>query len=178
MSPHIMAILKARVAAAVIYDKIDRIPDIDCMSKEGKSIKNPRGLVEFKNVSFAYPSHSSKLVLNNVSWEAQPGETIALVGHSGCGKSTSMGLLTRLYECNEGQVLIDGEDVRQLNIAQLRKVIGIVQQEPILFHGTIVSLIFLKLIFLFSMKTLLWATSLLHWKTLKRLVNLRMRINL
>jgi ATP-binding cassette subfamily B (MDR/TAP) protein 1 len=62
------------------------------------------------------------------------------LGHSGCGKSTSLGLLTRLYECVGGKVSIDGEDVRDLNIGHLRNIIGIVQQEPVLFHGTIVSL--------------------------------------
>ncbi|KAI6184505.1 hypothetical protein M3Y97_00603700 [Aphelenchoides bicaudatus] len=137
MSPHIMSIMKARVSAAVIYERIDRVPNIDCYSSEGKTISNPRGLVSFKEVSFAYPGRLEKLVLDKVSWEAQPGEIIALVGHSGCGKSTSMGLLTHLYQCTGGQVCIDGEDIKDLNISHLRKLIGIVQQEPVLFHGTI-----------------------------------------
>lgn len=114
------------------------------MSSEGRVINNPKGLVQFKEVTFAYPSRPSKPVLSKVSWEAQAGETIALVGHSGCGKSTSMGLITRLYECNGGQICIDGEDVRELNISQLRKIIGVVSQEPVLFHGTLVSLSFLS----------------------------------
>lgn len=137
ISPHIMSILKARVSASIIYDKIDRVPAIDCMSEEGKSIPNPRGLVEFKDVNFAYPSRPSKIVLNEISWDAKPGETIALVGESGSGKTTSIGLITRLYEANSGKVSIDGIDVKELNISELRKIIGIVQQEPVLFCGTI-----------------------------------------
>jgi ATP-binding cassette subfamily B (MDR/TAP) protein 1 len=79
ISPHILCILKSRVSASIIYEKIDRIPKIDCTSKNGKSIKNSRGLVEFKNVFFAYPSRPSTFVLNGATWDAKPGETVALV---------------------------------------------------------------------------------------------------
>ncbi|KAH7727055.1 P-glycoprotein [Aphelenchoides avenae] len=137
MSPHIMCILKARVAAAVIYDRIDRTPTIDCYSDEGKVIREPKGIIEFKDVHFSYPSRKARKVLKGVSWRADAGETVALVGHSGCGKSTSIGLITRLYECSVGAVSIDGIDVKQLNIHALRRMIGIVQQEPTLFNGSI-----------------------------------------
>ncbi|WKY13008.1 hypothetical protein Q1695_004099 [Nippostrongylus brasiliensis] len=76
-------------------------------------------------------------VLQGLNWVAEPGETIAFVGKSGCGKSTSIGLLTRLYDCDSGSVLLDGHDVRSIKTNDLRKMIGIVQQEPCLFSGTI-----------------------------------------
>ncbi|VDL77529.1 unnamed protein product [Nippostrongylus brasiliensis] len=76
-------------------------------------------------------------VLQDLNWVAEPGETVAFVGESGCGKSTSIGLLTRLYDCDSGSVLLDGHDVRSIKTNDLRKMIGIVQQEPCLFSGTI-----------------------------------------
>ncbi|VDK73101.1 unnamed protein product, partial [Cylicostephanus goldi] len=76
-------------------------------------------------------------VLNGLTLTIKPGETVALVGHSGCGKSTSVGLITRLYEAEAGTVKIDGNDVRTVNLEWLRNTVGIVQQEPMLFNGTI-----------------------------------------
>uniref|UniRef100_A0A914E6C6 Uncharacterized protein n=2 Tax=Acrobeloides nanus TaxID=290746 RepID=A0A914E6C6_9BILA len=137
LSPHLMTILKARVAAAVIYRRIKRSPVIDCYSSEGKILQNPKGKIEFQNVHFWYPNRAEKKILDSASWKADPGQTIALVGPSGCGKSTSIGLLTRLYEAQKGTVSIDDVDVTMLNIHALRKMVGIVQQEPTLFNGTI-----------------------------------------
>uniref|UniRef100_A0AC35GD70 p-glycoprotein n=1 Tax=Panagrolaimus sp. PS1159 TaxID=55785 RepID=A0AC35GD70_9BILA len=137
ISPHLMVLLNARVAAAAIYQTIDRRPKIDAYSKTGEIIANPIGLVEFKNVHFRYPTRKNAKVLNGLTLTIKPGQTVALVGHSGCGKSTSVGLLTRLYEPEAGSVTIDGVDVRKLNIEHLRHVVGIVQQEPILFNDTI-----------------------------------------
>ncbi|VDM69955.1 unnamed protein product [Strongylus vulgaris] len=84
-------------------------------------------------------------ILKGLSWYAKPGETVAFVGKSGCGKSTSVSwksslkisLLTRLYDCDKGTMTLDGRDIRSLKLTHLRKVIGIVQQEPCLFNGTI-----------------------------------------
>uniref|UniRef100_A0A183FX85 ABC transporter domain-containing protein n=1 Tax=Heligmosomoides polygyrus TaxID=6339 RepID=A0A183FX85_HELPZ len=90
------------------------------------------GRIEFKDVRF-----KNTPVLKGLSWVADPGETIALVGKSGCGKSTSIGLLTRLYDHDDGSILIDGRDIRSLNTSDLRKMIGVVEQEPCLFNGTI-----------------------------------------
>uniref|UniRef100_A0A1I7US64 ABC transporter ATP-binding protein n=1 Tax=Caenorhabditis tropicalis TaxID=1561998 RepID=A0A1I7US64_9PELO len=137
ISPHLMVLLNARVAAATIYEIIDRTPDIDAYSTEGRKITNIVGTVEFENVHFRYPTRKKAKVLNGLNLTIEPGTSVALVGHSGCGKSTSVGLLTRLYEQENGKVLIDGQDVRELNIDWLRKVVGIVQQEPILFNDTI-----------------------------------------
>ncbi|VDM09859.1 unnamed protein product, partial [Wuchereria bancrofti] len=137
LSPHLMAVLNARVAAADIYKIIDRKPSIDSSSTDGIKLKEVKGLVEFQNVKFSYPTSKEHLVLNGLSWIAKPGDTIAFVGHSGCGKSTSIGLLTRLYTCNSGTVLIDGIDVLDINVHSLRNVVGVVQQEPLLFTGTV-----------------------------------------
>uniref|UniRef100_A0A8R1EAP0 Uncharacterized protein n=4 Tax=Caenorhabditis japonica TaxID=281687 RepID=A0A8R1EAP0_CAEJA len=137
ISPHLMVLLNARVAAATIYEIIDRIPEIDAYSSEGQKIDNIVGRVTFKNVHFRYPTRKKAKVLNGLNLIIEPGTSVAFVGHSGCGKSTSVGLLTRLYEPEAGNVMIDEQDVRELNIDWLRKVIGIVQQEPILFNDTI-----------------------------------------
>jgi ATP-binding cassette, subfamily B, multidrug efflux pump len=94
-----------------------------------------QGRVEFRNVSFAYqPPH---LVTENVSLFIEPGETVAVVGHTGAGKTTLTNLLLRFYDVSDGQVVLDGIDVRQLRLRDLRKNFGIVLQDPFLFSGTI-----------------------------------------
>lgn len=94
-----------------------------------------RGEVEFRNVSFAYADGPP--VLEDVSFSVRPGETIALVGPTGAGKSTLLSLVSRFYDPQEGEVLIDGVDVRELPVRELRKSIGVVFQEPFLFSNTI-----------------------------------------
>jgi ABC-type multidrug transport system fused ATPase/permease subunit len=98
---------------------------------------NPKGNITFKNVQFEYPSRPTCKVLKNVSFEVKAGETIALVGHSGSGKSSCIALLNRLYECSSGQILIDGVDIKKLNIRHLRSIIGNVEQFPVLFSSSI-----------------------------------------
>ncbi|UMM42746.1 hypothetical protein L5515_018454 [Caenorhabditis briggsae] len=137
ISPHLMVLLNARVAAASIYETIERVPKIDPYSKKGRFLDKVIGRVKFENVHFRYPTRKDAKILNGLNLTIEPGTSVALVGHSGCGKSTSVGLLTRLYEPETGNVTIDGTDVRELNIDYLRNVVGIVQQEPILFNDTI-----------------------------------------
>uniref|UniRef100_A0A915PPB5 Uncharacterized protein n=1 Tax=Setaria digitata TaxID=48799 RepID=A0A915PPB5_9BILA len=137
LSPHLMAVLNARVAAAVIYKTIDRRPLVDSCSSDGVKPKEIKGSIEFRDVKFSYPTNKNNLVLNGLSWTAKPGDTVAFVGHSGCGKSTTIGLLTRLYNCDSGSVLIDEINVSDFNIYTLRNIVGVVQQEPLLFSGTI-----------------------------------------
>ncbi|XGW07053.1 hypothetical protein V3C99_016954 [Haemonchus contortus] len=134
LGPHMMAIMKARIAAAIIYETIDQAQDI--VSKEGKELRACKGRLEFRDVHFKYPTRETP-ILQGLSWVAEPGETIAFVGKSGCGKSTSIGLLTRLYDCDKGSALLDGQEIRSIKTSDLRKMIGIVQQEPCLFNGTI-----------------------------------------
>jgi ATP-binding cassette, subfamily B, bacterial len=94
-----------------------------------------RGSIAFENVTFGYDRHQP--VLNNVSFEVQPGEMIGIVGRSGSGKTTLVNLLGRFYDVQEGRILLDGIDVRELSMQQLRKNVGIVFQDSFLFRGTI-----------------------------------------
>ncbi|KAK5972582.1 Multidrug resistance protein pgp-3 [Trichostrongylus colubriformis] len=137
ISPHLTVLLNSRVAAAAIYYTIDRQPDIDVYSSDGKIPLRIRGNIEFNNVHFRYPTRKDVKVLNGLGLHIPAGQTVAFVGHSGCGKSTAVGLITRLYEAESGTVKIDESDVRHVNIEWLRNTVGIVQQEPTLFNGTI-----------------------------------------
>ncbi|CAJ0959537.1 unnamed protein product, partial [Mesorhabditis belari] len=137
ISPHLMVLLNARVAAAKIYNIIDRIPPIDPASRDGRRFEKMTGRVVFEGVSFRYPNRREKMILNDFSITVEPGETVALVGKSGCGKTSIFSLLTRLYDVENGRIIIDHSDIRDINIQQLRQSIGVVQQEPILFNGTV-----------------------------------------
>ncbi|XP_038171335.1 multidrug resistance protein 2 isoform X3 [Arvicola amphibius] len=95
------------------------------------------GNLEFKNVHFSYPSRSGVKILKGLNLKVQSGQTVALVGNSGCGKSTTVQLLQRLYDPTEGVVSIDGQDIRSINVRYLREIIGVVSQEPVLFATTI-----------------------------------------
>lgn len=95
------------------------------------------GDIEFRNVHFAYPSRPGVQILNGISFHANRGQTIALVGSSGSGKSTCIQLLQRFYDPDSGSVIIDGQSVGDYNLKWLREHIGVVSQEPILFQATI-----------------------------------------
>lgn len=94
------------------------------------------GAIEFNKVNFIYPSRT-KRVLKEFNMSIPANKKIALVGYSGCGKSTIANLLLRFYDINEGSLLIDGKDIKEYNVAELRRQIGIVMQEPILFNVSI-----------------------------------------
>ena len=99
-------------------------------------LAEPRGGVEFRNVSFRYPG-TERLVLKDVSFSADPGQTVAVVGPTGSGKSTLVTLIPRIYDVTSGRVLVDGVDVRDLDSGELRSLIGMVPQDPFLFSATI-----------------------------------------
>ena len=99
-------------------------------------LAEPRGAVEFRNVSFRYPG-TERLVLEDVSFVAQPGQTVAVVGPTGSGKTTLVTLIPRIYDVTGGRVLVDGVDVRDLDPGELRSLIGMVPQDPFLFSATI-----------------------------------------
>ncbi|VDM49693.1 unnamed protein product [Toxocara canis] len=107
------------------------------MSCDGLCPQRVDGLVEFCNIHFRYPTRPDVKVLKGVTYKVEPGQTIALVGHSGCGKSTMVGLLLRFYDQQAGTLTIDGVPVRDLNIEWLRNTVGVVSQEPVLFATTI-----------------------------------------
>ena len=119
-----------------VFEILDTKPEI-ADAPNAKPLRNFRGQVEFVNVSFSYPDERSVEVLQGVNLEAREGEVIALVGHSGGGKSTLASLIPRFYDVTAGAVLVDGHDVRTVSLSDLRGAIGVVPQETTLFSGTI-----------------------------------------
>ncbi len=107
----------------------------DIVEKADAYTGGMKGVVEFKNVSFAYPDGAK--ALKNISFKAEPGKTIAILGSTGSGKSTLVTLIPRLYDALEGSVLIDGIDIRDYAMKALRSQIGVVPQQPVLFSGTV-----------------------------------------
>ena len=95
------------------------------------------GEIEFHNVWFRYPTRRGDWVLKGLNLKILPNETVALVGESGCGKSTIVSLILRFYDVNDGKITIDGIDIRDYDLVSLRKVMGLVMQEPTLFNYTI-----------------------------------------
>jgi ABC-type multidrug transport system fused ATPase/permease subunit len=128
---------KARTAAAAIFGLLDRRPLIDSSDEGGRKLATVEGRIVFRDVHFKYPNRPDVPVLRGLSLAVEPGKTLALVGGSGCGKSTVIALLERFYDPASGQVMVDGVDVRDLNLRWLREQIGLVGQEPILFATTI-----------------------------------------
>jgi len=127
--------------ATVSANRIKEVLDVDPEIKDPenpKNIKNPKGLVEFKNVSYKFP-HAEEPILKNISFTAEPGKTTAIIGSTGSGKSTLVNMIPRFYDATEGQVLIDGIDVREITQNELRKQIGYVPQRGVLFSGDIES---------------------------------------
>ncbi|XP_050351148.1 ATP-dependent translocase ABCB1-like [Nymphalis io] len=127
----------ARGAGASIFHVLHNIPTINTLQERGIKPDSMEGNIEFKNVSFEYPSRPGITVLNGVNINISSGQSAALVGKSGCGKSTVVALLSRYYDVGGGSVRIDGNDVRDLSVRWLRSQIGLVNQEPVLFNTSI-----------------------------------------
>ncbi|XP_071661151.1 ATP-binding cassette sub-family B member 5 isoform X2 [Patagioenas fasciata] len=136
-APNLESVAKARGAAYEIYQIIDKKRLIDSSSKEGYKPDKLLGEIEFRNIHFSYPSRPDVKILRGLNLKVQAGKTIALVGASGCGKSTTVQLLQRFYDPVQGEITLDGQDIRTLNVKWLRENIGIVSQEPVLFATTI-----------------------------------------
>lgn len=123
--------------ASISADRINEVLDTKCKIKDGKiSEGKAKGKVEFKNVSFKY-SDSDEYVLKDVSFTADPGMTVAIIGSTGSGKSTLINLITRFYDASEGAVLVDDVDVREYKLSSLYDKLGYVSQKAILFSGSI-----------------------------------------
>ncbi|CAH1647758.1 unnamed protein product [Spodoptera littoralis] len=135
--PHAEVFAAARGAASSIFQLIDRVPLIDSLQKGGLTPRRVIGDISLEDVHFSYPSRPEVKVLNGFSIKIKAGECVALVGSSGCGKSTILQLLQRLYDPLSGSVKLDGKDVKNLNLGWLRSCLGVVGQEPVLFRGTI-----------------------------------------
>ncbi|KAG9137652.1 hypothetical protein Leryth_011391 [Lithospermum erythrorhizon] len=125
------------VAAGRVFDVIERIPEIDPYNPDGKKLPSLRGKIEFKNVTFAYPSRPDITILQSLNLVIPASKTLALVGGSGGGKSTVFALLERFYNPINGFITLDGHDLRTLQVKWLRTQIGMVGQEPVLFPSTI-----------------------------------------
>ncbi|HAP4609697.1 TPA: multidrug efflux ABC transporter subunit EfrA [Enterococcus faecalis] len=126
---------RAAVSASRIQEALDMEPAI--REEEGVTETATKGYLEFKNVTFAYPGHAESPVIRNVSFKASPGETVAFIGSTGSGKSTLIQLIPRFYDISEGEILIDGVNVKDYQLSALRNKIGYIPQKALLFTGTI-----------------------------------------
>ena len=126
--------------AAVSANRIDEVLTTDISIKEVDKVEefndNKKGLVEFKNVSFQYPDADEK-ILHDISFTAKPGQTTAFIGSTGSGKSTLINLIPRFYDVTEGEIKVDGVNIKNASIHDLRERIGYVPQKGVLFSGTI-----------------------------------------
>ncbi|XP_066095034.1 ATP-binding cassette sub-family B member 5 [Saccopteryx bilineata] len=136
-APNFETFTIARGAAFNIFQVIDKKPAIGNFSTAGYKPECIEGTVEFKNVSFSYPSRPSVKILKGLNLKIKSGEIVALVGPNGSGKSTAVQLLQRLYDPEDGFITVDGNDIRTLNVQHYREHIGVVNQEPVLFGTTI-----------------------------------------
>lgn len=127
--------------ASVAANRIDEVTSTELSITDKEKPFTPKefnGVITFKNVSFKYPN-AEDYVLENINFEALPGQTTAIIGSTGCGKSTLINLIPRLYDVTEGEIMIDGVDVRYMKQSDLRDQIGFIPQKGILFSGTIES---------------------------------------
>lgn len=131
-----MSFPRANVSAQRVQEAFD-IPISIASPQNGVEKTVTQGVVEFQNVTFAYPGYTESPVIRNISFTARPGETVAFIGSTGSGKSTLIQLIPRFFDVTKGQVLIDGVDVRDYDLASLRQKIGYIPQKAVLFTGTI-----------------------------------------
>ena len=135
----IMSIMLPR--AGVAAGRIDEVLKTDSSilnPENAKAVDEVKGVLEFKDVHFHYPN-ANEDVLDGISFVANPGQTTAIIGSTGCGKSTMVNLIPRLYDVTGGAITIDGIDVKDMNLKKLRDEIGFVPQKAVLFSGTIAS---------------------------------------
>ncbi|KAK9313990.1 hypothetical protein V1524DRAFT_409209 [Lipomyces starkeyi] len=137
ITPHVRAVAAAISAINKIFTTIDRASAIDSSSKSGRTLSTIEGNIQFKDIKFIYPSRPDVIVMQDFNLQVKAGATVALVGASGSGKSTIVGLIERFYNPVRGKIFLDGIDIEDLNVKWLRQQIGLVSQEPILFSGTI-----------------------------------------
>ncbi|CAA6668878.1 unnamed protein product [Spirodela intermedia] len=127
---------KAKSASASVFAILDRKSKIDPSDPTGKT-SEVKGNIEFRHVSFRYPTRPEVQIFQDLCLTILAGKTVALVGESGCGKSTAIALLQRFYDPDSGQILLDGEDIRSFQLRWLRRQMGLVGQEPVLFNDSI-----------------------------------------
>ena len=128
-------LMKGVGAASRLFELQDRDPTIS--PTVGLPVKSARGPIRFENVSFSYPTRPAVNIFSGLNFEIPQGTNVAVVGPSGGGKSTIASLMLRFYSPTQGKIKIDGVDISTMNVKSLRRKIGIVAQEPVLFSGTI-----------------------------------------
>lgn len=136
-SPYIEAFGIAKGACGKIFKLIDQIPFINPIEPRGTRLNHPLIHIEFRNIDFSYPTRKAVQILDKFNLRIKRGQTVALVGSSGCGKSTCIQLIQRFYDPDDGNVFFNDVDLKDLNIEWLRARIGVVGQEPVLFGTTI-----------------------------------------
>ncbi|PPD80757.1 hypothetical protein ES288_D03G215300v1 [Gossypium darwinii] len=136
-APDISAFIRARAAAYPIFEMIERNTISKTSSKTGRKLSKVEGNIELKNVSFSYPSRPDVVIFDRFCLNIPAGKIVALVGGSGSGKSTVISLIERFYEPLAGEILLDGNNIKDLDLKWLRQQIGLVNQEPALFATTI-----------------------------------------
>lgn len=130
-------ISSAKGSGSHIIRLLDSRPEIDAESTEGAVPKDVRGQIRFEDIHFRYPTRPGVRVLRGLTLSIEPGTYVALVGASGCGKSTAIQLVERFYDPLAGHVYLDGQDISTLNIQEYRKHVALVSQEPTLYAGTV-----------------------------------------
>jgi ATP-binding cassette subfamily B (MDR/TAP) protein 1 len=136
-SPSLSAFAAGQAAAFKMFETIKRKPEIDAYDTTGKKLDDIRGDIELREVCFSYPTRPDELIFNGFSLLLPSGTTAALVGQSGSGKSTVVSLIERFYDPTDGEVLIDGINLKEFQLKWIRQKIGLVSQEPVLFTCSI-----------------------------------------
>ncbi|CAF3467606.1 unnamed protein product [Fusarium graminearum] len=137
VAPNVQAFTNAVAAAAKIFNTIDRVSPLDSSSDAGQKLEQIEGSIRLSNIKHIYPSRPEVTVMQDVSLDIPAGKVTALVGASGSGKSTIVGLVERFYDPVQGTVYLDGHDISKLNLRWLRQQMALVSQEPTLFGTTI-----------------------------------------
>lgn len=135
MSSFYSELMKGVGAASRLFELQDREPTIS--PTKGAKVASARGPIRFENVSFSYPTRPALNIFNELNFEIPQGSNVAIVGPSGGGKSTIASILLRFYNPTTGRILIDGKDIAGMNAKSLRRKIGVVAQEPVLFSGSV-----------------------------------------
>lgn len=134
VSMFLLQLTRAKACGDRVVEVLDT--EIDIVNPENAYIpENPKGEIEFKNVNFGY--HEKDIVLENINFSAKAGSVVGIIGSTGCGKSSLVNLIPRLYDVTDGEILIDGVDVRKYDLTALRNLTGVVLQKNVLFSGTI-----------------------------------------
>lgn len=128
---------KGSQAIASVFGILDRKTQIDAENSSAEMVDKVEGHIELQHVQFVYPARPDVVIFKDFNLSVRAGQTVAMVGQSGSGKSTIIGLIERFYDPVKGKVLIDGKDIKTVHLQSLRRHIGLVSQEPTLFAGTL-----------------------------------------